>query len=82
MFILTVDVMQAATKKWMRSLSALLTQSLFQALQFREIMMFAFMLSLIAVNILTFLLGWIRFYSGLQAKIVATEYILTFIPLT
>jgi len=80
--ILTVDVMQAATKKWIRKLTDLLSDSIDRTLQFREIIMFAMMLTLIGVNFLAYLLGWIRFYSSLQAKIVATEYILTFIPLT
>jgi hypothetical protein len=44
-------------------------------------MMFAMMLALIAINFLAYLLGWIRFFNGLESKIVATEYILTFIPI-
>lgn len=73
--------MQIITKRWMRSLTDILMQSLRRTLQFRELTLFGMMLSLIAINLLAYLLGWIRFFGGLEAKIVATEYILTFIPL-
>lgn len=66
------DTIQSITKKWMRQLTSLLLESLQRSLEFRETLMFATMLSLIGVNLLAYLLGWIRFFSNLEAKIVAT----------
>ena len=46
-----------------------------------EIISFGMMLALCIFNFTVMLLGWMKFYQNLEQKIIATEYILTFIPI-
>lgn len=69
-------------KKHIRTISENLLESFKRVLNYRELTMFSMMVALIVFNLLTYCLGWMRFYNNLETKIVATEYILTFIPIT
>ncbi len=46
-----------------------------------EGLLFGAMLGVCIVNCTVLIWGWIRFYNSLEKKMVATEYILTFIPI-
>ena len=46
-----------------------------------DTLLFAVMLGVCIINCTILLWAWMSFYGSLEKKIVATEYILTFIPI-
>jgi hypothetical protein len=50
-------------------------------LQVNDSIVFGLMLAICILNMSVLMWGWVSFYNSLEKKIIATEYILTFIPI-
>ena len=76
-----IESLRMLLKKYWRQLSVILLSGLDALVRGNDSLLFAVMLAVCIINMTLLLWAWIRFYNSLGQKIIATEYILTFIPI-
>lgn len=69
-------------KTYYRKLSTIIIEAIQLILTQIDTVVFAVMLSLIISSFLILYFGWYKFFELIEKQIMATEYILTFIPIT
>lgn len=68
-------------KEYWRQFQTILLNGSSRFVMLNDSLLFGIMLSICIINMTFLLWGWIQFYNSLEQKIIATEYILTFIPI-
>lgn len=73
--------MQKILKNNWRKLTQIVLDGLVRFMGSNDLASFVLMVVICLCNFTVLLFVWIRFYNNLEQKIIATEYILTFIPI-